>query len=223
MITNNADFYSDWRFLFLQWTFPFLFAILLIIYQFSETERLKFNISVKKVSNEINYNIDKLPRYKPRMDYVRNKWENREVTSKENVDWINENERTSGYNGYIYNFFKFDAYNHFINSGMHLYLDHSSDYHLKGLYHHSKKFCARTQQIEETIHFYHNLAMHDNSNYDINIHYHWNLIEDEYNNISNIFGEIGDLKSFHNRHISWCNWHSKAIKAWIKRRLDLMR
>lgn len=121
-----------------------LTAILTIKYTHIEDKRLKYNDAIESLFVEIEHNRKKLPNFIKRVKKVKAVWVATRI-----FEWIDNNELSTGYGGYPYNFFKFDSYNNFMSSGMNLNLNHDLDYNLKIFYHNCKNFCAKTQSLEE--------------------------------------------------------------------------
>jgi hypothetical protein len=203
-----------------------LTAVFTVKYTHTEDERLKFNDSITSLFDEIEFNRNKLPRYIIRMNKVREIW-----SAKKRFEWINENEVSSGYRGYLHNYFKFDSYNNFMSVGLNAILDHDLDYNLKMFYHNCKNFCAQTQSLEREMRSFGNecnqksmkllaetISNMNNPEFkdliketDNKINQKWDLIELEYNKIVDEFKFKPQFK-FENKEklkIRWIDWHLK--------------
>lgn len=175
-------------------------AIFTVYYTHKEEERLKFNESIESLISEIEYNRNKLPKFPIRLNDVKKTW----IETKK-IEWINDNEISVGYRGYLHNFFKFDSYNNFMSLGLNAHLEHDLDYSLKMFYHNCKQFCADTQTIEEEI-------RRTNSLGEISVR--WARIELEYQNIQTKFDEFTMFNQENQirLQITWANWHIRKIR-----------
>lgn len=194
-------------------------SILIVGYAYSETERKKFNQYINNLFDEIDFNRKKLPNYSTYLLEVKKDWEE----DHKNLRWIDHNVISVGYGNFLYNFFKFNAYNNFIGTGLNLYLDSDLDYSLKLFYYENKHFCSATQKIEEQIEADHNQY----SNFQILKGF--GKIEEEFNNISSIF-ETNHIFSGENRQqfqIPWIGWHIERIRkingCYMESRLSLLK
>ncbi len=173
---------------------------LIVWYVHSENSRKDLNLHIDFLFNEIDFNRTKLPKYDGFFKSVKNQWE-----QDGTLNWINHNEISIGYGGFLYNFFKFDAYNLFTNKGFNLYFEPKLDFKLKLFYYNCKMFCAATQAIENNIHKSYQEEM---------INLEWNKIESEYNGVVNKFNEnlFFSLENVNKFKINWVTWHIKRIR-----------
>jgi hypothetical protein len=214
-------------------------AIITVKYTHNEDERLKFNGAIGSLFDEIEYNREKLPKYIVRLNTVKEEW-----SKNGKIIWINDAELSTGYRGYLYNFFKFDSYNKFMSEGLNSILEHDLDYSLKLFYHNCKQFCADTQSIEENIRAidnYHREEMGkilmniipNNPNVDLfnnpelnslkerikrQINSEWDSIGEQYKKIELDFENASQFK-FENKErlkIGWITWHLKNRKKTLK-------
>jgi hypothetical protein len=178
-------------------------SILIVGYTYSENERSELNLHINYLFDEIAYNRKKLPNYSKYLSEVKNDWE-----QNNNLKWINNNVISTGYGDYLYNFFKFDAYNLFTNSGLNLSLDSDLDYNLKLFYYNSKQFCANTQKIEEQI----RIDLNNNLKQLVSIRF--NAIRKEFDDITTVFNDhiIFSGENKEKFQISWIDWHIKRIR-----------
>lgn len=191
--------------------FDFLLAIfagvissfVIVGYTYSENERQKLNQLIENVFNEIDHNRRKLPNFTEYLTEVKMEW-----TRNNKLTWIDHNEISIGYGNYLYNYFRFDAYNLFTGTGLNLYLESEIDYGLKLFYYNCKHFCATTQQIEDQM----RVDQKQYANFDI-LKGFWK-IEEEFTTISKVFEE--NLRfSIENKQkfkIFWIDWHVKRIR-----------
>lgn len=178
-------------------------SILIVSYTYSESERQKLNQFINNVFDEIEHNRRKLPNFPTYLTEVKTEW-----TQNNNLTWIDHNEISVGYGNYLYNYFKFDAYNLFTGTGLNLFLESGIDYSLKLFYYNCKHFCATTQKIEDQM----RVDQKQYANFEI-LKGFWK-IEEEFTTISRILEEnlifsTGNKQKF---QISWIDWHVKRIR-----------
>jgi hypothetical protein len=183
-------------------------SILIVNYVSSETERRRINDSISNLLEEIDFNRHKLPNFLVHITNVKNEWD-----TNNDLQWINHNEISTGYGGYLYNYFKFDTYNQFISSGSNLYLDGNFDNDLKLFYHKSKEFCAKTQAIEERM-------RRERAGGQNLVHEGLSQIEGEFYNISSIFENNQSFcgANKYKFQICWAQWHLERRRRRITSR-----
>lgn len=177
-----------------------LSSILIVYYVNSETERNRINNSINYLFDEIKFNRNKLPKYLEYLNDVKRVWNE---SGNTNLKWIDHNEVSTGYGGFLYNFFRFDGFYNFLSSGSNLYLDPLLDGQIKVFYHYCKVFCARTQQSENR------MRKEFAERGDSVIQEGFVEIEREYKKISILFEDnpsiSGDMKDKY--QICWIQWH----------------
>lgn len=178
-------------------------SFLIVGYTLSESERKKINNYIDLLFSEIEFNRNKIPTYSNFLSVVKTEWER-----NKKLQWINHNEISTGYGGFLYNFLKFDTYNLFTIMGINLYFDTGLDYSLKLFYYDCKNFCASTQNIENQM----RIAQRNNDVTRISTGF--NEIEREFKQIADVSKAyvVFSIQNKQKFKFSWIDWHIKRVR-----------
>ncbi|MBN2734708.1 MAG: hypothetical protein JXQ82_07630 [Methanomicrobiaceae archaeon] len=182
----------------------------------------QFNTLVKQMLVEIEQNKHKFEtNFEGDFCIAQKKWlADFKNKNKKESHWIPNKYITEGYGGYLYNYLNFFYFSLLEKSLLIMYLPKDDQYQLNSLYYSMKYFCAVTQKYEEEINKLITASIGDNTegeqiNYEKKIKFFFSLIENERNNLIDIFkGQLEyNSKYYQNLRMSYF----KSLNSYINK------